>query len=390
LPASKVLTQIIELPTLEKEEIADMVELQLDEISPFPSDQTYHGFEILSQDETSSSVAVLIMQRDEADELKEQFEEHKILVERLDVDSMVRWDQLKEQYHEEPGSNLILVLEKTNCLLIALQDGSAKVFRSLGVLEGTLEENAEELAREIDYTQTSMEPEWTDESTRLDIWHWGGTPAGVLQLEQATGLTTNLKTLSNLNSIAYGTAGRALEDREGTVDMSPQEWKDEEALRQIKKDFFTKAVAMAAVWLVTLTVIFSAVSMRESKVEGLEEDIAAIKEPARAVMEMQKKIESLSQFSDRTFSALECFRETVQLLPSGVELIKWDYRKSKGVIFRSKGNNNNLLNFNENLQKTKLFSEIINDGIKRNQSGTYELSVEAILPGNDDAEEELP
>ena len=53
IPAEHVLLRVVELPTVEAEELPSMVEFQVDKFSPFPADSALTSFEVLEQGETS-------------------------------------------------------------------------------------------------------------------------------------------------------------------------------------------------------------------------------------------------------------------------------------------------------------------------------------------------
>ena len=54
LPSGHALLKVIDLPTVDKDELKSMVDLQVDKYSPFPADSTASSYELLRQTDSSS------------------------------------------------------------------------------------------------------------------------------------------------------------------------------------------------------------------------------------------------------------------------------------------------------------------------------------------------
>ena len=69
LPCQSVLIERHKLPSTDRAELADMLQLQLEKTLPYPLEDVSHGFEILSQNESESTVLTFAASRLQLDEL---------------------------------------------------------------------------------------------------------------------------------------------------------------------------------------------------------------------------------------------------------------------------------------------------------------------------------
>ena len=335
IPVDQTLIHILELPSDDPEEIAGMVELQLDDIAPFPPEQMYHDFEILTSTGTSSSVAVLAVHRNVVDHLGDAFRDAKLRIERLDVDIFARWQQIVDQHSDAsaPGVRLFLLVENGQEILVAAQEGTLLQVRPLAKPDEG-EAWGDNVAEEVEISLTALEVDYPGvEPRELHIWHQGGTP-NMGDLASTLGIPVKTHSLAQLPSLAEGVAVRGVDADERRMDLVPQEWKDEEAERVAKKKFARTAVAILGTWALVVASLFGLSMYENARVSNLEEKVAELEGPVSSVSLMRSQGASLSQFSDRTFSVLECLREAIVQLPPNVEFSGWSYKKGRGVSIK--------------------------------------------------------
>ena len=69
LPCQSVLIERHQLPSTDRAELADMLQLQLEKTLPYPIDDVSHGFEVLTQNESESTVITFAASRTQLDAL---------------------------------------------------------------------------------------------------------------------------------------------------------------------------------------------------------------------------------------------------------------------------------------------------------------------------------
>ena len=88
LPCQSVLIERHKLPSTDRAELADMLQLQLEKTLPYPIDDVSHGFEILSQGENESTVLTFAASRAQLDELCAPMREKGRIPERITLQAL--------------------------------------------------------------------------------------------------------------------------------------------------------------------------------------------------------------------------------------------------------------------------------------------------------------
>lgn len=382
LDSEELLLRVVELPTVEPEEIPDMVELQIDKYSPFPADHLYLSHEVLSQTATSSRVVIAAAPKPVIDPLVEAFSAAGLNPARFDVD-LLAWWELISQSNRMPtrGRQLIVILDHTGTALIVCDDQVPNTFSTFGMPESESDEEfLEHVGEELSYVLTSIESEWGEaETTGLHVWHWGSVPNGLDRLQRATGLNVSTCELQSLPKLSEAVAERG--QRDDVVDLVPKAWKEQAAEQHFKQHMIRTLVTILAVWLVLAVAFFAVVKLRDAKHAKLLKQYEANKLAIVEVQELRVKVGSLKRFTDRTYSSLECLREVVVWMPNGAELKNFSYHKNDRVEITGKAASEDLvLTYTGKLEaESTLFSEVKISSV-RPSGGAYEFKVIAKLP----------
>jgi hypothetical protein len=90
MPADSVCLKLVELPTDDPAELASMVELQIEKLSPMPAAQVVYGYEVLSgESSVPATVLVVMAARTAVEQRLAELERRGFVADRLDV-AMVR------------------------------------------------------------------------------------------------------------------------------------------------------------------------------------------------------------------------------------------------------------------------------------------------------------
>lgn len=356
IPASSALLQVVELPTQDDEEIAGMVELQAEELSPFPMDRTYKSWEVLSRTETHSRVLIALAGHSIIDPLEEAFRSSKLLLHRVDVDVLCWWRLLAQQQEvPDTGFHLILVADQEQLHLIGLDRGLPIGFHSLGNPE---ELGAGDVIEELSFALTEWEAErGLSDPVGLKVWHWGALPGFVNGLD-GVAASVNYANLASIPSLSDGVVLRAVELNGSGIDLSPLRWKEAEAARQTKKRLLSLSGGMAALWLVGMLSLVVFVGVKRNENRDLRMRIAKQEDQVLAVQNLEAQVRSLSQFTDRTYSALETLREIAVHMPTdGILLDTVTYQKRRGLSVRGRFSNRqqDFLEFNGRMERSALY-----------------------------------
>ncbi len=362
VPTNTTLIRVVELPSTDPEEIHSMAELQVDKFSPFPVDQMCIGHEILSQSEDKSRVLVAAAPRGTVDAMGSAFSQAGVLPQRVDVEIMGWWWLLKAKGRiADSGRQVLLIIDDGSIEMVIVQDGSPLLIRSLGSLRLDPEEAAREIADEIQYTLTTLETEWgAGHVDNIHVWHGDGISDEFLRaLNLACGLHVASEQLKSLAPLSEGLARRVHELHGASLDLAPPEWKATAISREERKRVVIIAATLLALWMAAIGGLFAFSHNEQNATYQFKLSLQRLDKKAAEVRNVQKQVQSLQSYADRTYSALECIREICALMPPGPELSSFNYEKYGQVSLRGLADNDGpILDFFKQLQTSKFFPKV--------------------------------
>lgn len=404
VPSDRALMRVVDLPTADPAELAGMAELQVDKFSPFPVEHMAISVEVLHRHETTSRVLIVAVQRDVVNAIGDAFARAKVIPHWIDVEALGWWYLLKSAGAvPEAGRRVMVILDKAGTELIVSQAGIPVVIRSLGTPKGLSEEEfILELADEIGYTLTALEAErGAAETGAIGLWQApvdeppkvgvDGASAATLveqlaaKLQEAGGLGVEIHHLETLPPLAEGLARRAAEKGPGSIDLAPPEWRTREHSRKLRKGLLAASLAFAVAWLAGVSLFFGGVAWQTRRLAAVKATVEPLEAKAEEVRQLNDKIRSFEEYSDRSRSALECLREVSLLLPEDVDLNSFIYRKGATLSLRGEsGAPEPIYDFFEKLEQSELFVSVKPEAVRSKQTPqgpVSEFTVVISLPG---------
>lgn len=338
LPSSQLLMRVMELPSADAGELRGMVELQVDQISPFPVDQMTVSYEVLHQTENSSRVLAVAAPRKVVDTLGELFKAENVYIRSLDAEILAWWSLLIAHAQVPCDGRVVLVLEEhTEFSMIVVDDGVPVCFRSLELFHNFSDEAVmQEVAEEVRYTLLSLEAEYGHRETgSVLFWSKAEVPEKLVRLlREACGAGVTLHDLGVLPPLAEGLALRTAERRLHHVELVPREWIELQRKKQLMRIATAASIAVLSIWLAVVMITGVVFSVREAAYRRIRREAAVYEEPARQAQAAREAMLALENYSDRSRSALECLREITTTLPGGVEITSFTYKKGDSVNLR--------------------------------------------------------
>lgn len=387
LPTESALLRVVRLPTVEVAEIRDMAALQVDKFSPFPTDQMAVSQEILHQQEGSSRVVVATAPQEAVAKWGGVLQAAGLAPREMDVDILGWWRLLKQEKHvAEEGRQLLLLMDEGGTELVVAQDGVPVLMRSLGLPLTGSSADAAELAEELNYTLTMLEAEWgLGGAPLLHVWSRGALATDFLdRLRAESHLTLETRSLDRLPSLSEGLARRSAERGPHLVDLAPVEWKTALEARKLKRALLVAAGVFTALWLLAVLAVAGGLMLENRRVAALTLEVDALKKPAADVEQMKDQVRSLERYADRTASGLESLREVVRLLPEGLELNAFTYKKYAEVNLRGEADSSGpIYDFFQALEKSELFKEVKPEAVTQQPRGgrvRSQFRVTLVLP----------
>ncbi|MCC5846214.1 MAG: hypothetical protein JJU05_18350 [Verrucomicrobia bacterium] len=335
LPAKECLIQVADVPSVDAEELEGMMALRAEDVSPFPMDRTHWGWEVVSQSESESRVLFVLTGHRLLDALHEEGAEQQVVPHRVDVDVLAWWSLIAEaDKREDAVSRLVLVVEADQSFLFALEAGVLAAVVSLG---DPYDCDVEVYLEELDMALAAIEAERGALSfAELTVWEHGDTAEGVdvSVFKEHLSIPVAVKSLESLPPLTSGVEKRAeLSKSKALVDLAPAVWKEEERARALRQRVLKSAVAVGLVWVLLVASFSGYVWSQGRSLAGLEAEIAGQEGAVRDVQRLSDRVRSLSQFTDRSTSALEILRMLAEASPGTGRLLIRDlqYRKDQGV-----------------------------------------------------------
>jgi Tfp pilus assembly protein PilN len=395
VPAERVLMRVVELPSVDSEELMGMAELQVDKFSPFPTDQMSIAIEILQQTEEHSRVLIAAVQEDYIDQIGGFVNSAGLFPEALDVDVLGWWTLLRDERMLLGSGQEIVVIHDDHCAqLIVARDEVPLMIRaldaSLPVQDAAF---ARELADEIEYTLVTMEAGWGAEPLkRLTLCVKGAMPTSTLQaLQDDLSIEIKCVDLDALPPLSEGINRRLASPESASMNLAPPSWRDMLASRQLQRKAALIGGVSLLVWLVLMGGLWFFSSDQKSRLTAAQADINRLQAEVVAVRELRGQYESLEAYADRSHSTLECLREVAQLLPDGVDITSFVYNKAAAINLRGEAANDGPINdFIARLEDSGLFENVTTEGISTTSRGgrtRSQFRLTMTLPGGEEDEE---
>ncbi len=348
IPTDQVLLKVLELPGVEDEDLPGIVEIQADKLSPFPIENMVVSHEVLHRSEEGMRVLIAAVQVREVEKIGARLTDLGLSVRRVDVEVMGWMSVLADAGEiDSSGRQILILMTGSAPTIVLLNDGVPQVVRSIkscGGIEGR--ELADELGREINFTLMSRELAGdADDIPPVTVFS-SHAEMDTLQsgLKESCGASVTVKNLDELPQSARGVANRAAMSRGGApaasalLDLTPPSWSAEHQSAVFKRKMIQAAAAIIGVWLLVVGSLLGFLYYEERQLDTLKAEHATISEPAKQVRLLRRRARTIESYVDHSQSALECLREIASLLPDGIDLTSFSYRKNDQVKVSGIGN----------------------------------------------------
>lgn len=396
LPADRVLLRIVELPSIDRDELMGMAELQVDKFSPFPTDQLAVAIEVLHQGTDQSRVLIAAVQHEHIDHLGEFMVNAGLYPETVDVDVLGWWSLIcSEKKIAAEGQEMVLIQDEHCAQLIVARDGQPVVIRALDT-HVPLDHASflREAAEEIEYTLMTLEAGWGAMATqRMTFFTRGKVPTELLEsLRAHFGFEVFTHHIDSLPPLSEGLCRRRLQANTRALDLAPAAWRQSILSRQLKRQALMVSLAAVAAWSVLVGGLWLWSSHQKKMLVRAQAEMNSLQEQVASVRELRQQVEWLTQYSDRSYSVLECLRDVAEKLPAGVDITSFSFNKASQVNLRGEcGSDGPINDFISALEKSPLYTSVVTEGISSSSRGDvirsqFRLTMNLPAPPAEEAE----
>jgi len=327
LPTSMLLIRVLRLPALAPDEVAGAVALQMDKLSPFSGDEPTIGWEVLSSDETQTTVFAAAVPARCMAPLDIALATAGMHVARIDISLLDAWRVLRDRGVLEacPGRQAALIAQGDEWDLLVLDAGLPVLARGLGkaVEDG-------DLAREVALSlfQTEIEVGLQPLHEIVVISPGAPSAADMSALRETAAGRLRLATPPADVSAADGLAMRTRDA--AALDLTPLAWRNREQSAAARRRLQIGLGAAAAIWVVLAGVLALGPVVTDQLGNLQKRREAAILTDYRRVYDMRERVQLIRRYTDRSHSLLESLRVITALQPEGIELSSLTYRREDG------------------------------------------------------------
>ena len=375
LSSEHILLRIVDLPSTDRDEMASMIKIQLDKFSPFPEDRMAVSHEVLHTTASGCRVLIVAVQKEAIDFAEAVFPKAGLELRRIDADVLGWWRVLADQgaLPAGDGRRILLLLEETGGILIAVQQGVPVAMKAVGSSRGlSAEEYVAEISHELNAFTLALDLEQGVVPVNgLDFWYRDLAPEALAErLRGELGQEVQTHNLDSLPSPSAGVARRMLnppfeaslaQKREApsVVDLVPAAGRMAEDSLRVKRRLVAASILVAGLWLIVSLGFLGGYTWERQRLTILEKRMQALQEPADEVRTMQRRTRAFEQYLNRKQSSLECLREISQLLPADVSITVFQFKKGKRVALRGEALTvNPIYDFKQALDKSPLFPKV--------------------------------
>lgn len=360
-----VLCQTLRLPTTQPGELKQMLDLQIDNLTPLPLEEVVYGFQSQAVDDKSTRVLVTIARKDAVNERVAALEAAGLPAEIVAVDALMLFQGLvsRELLPRDEKLNTLIIINATATHLIVHTQGHPVAVRSI-MISGTellTEHGQSALGDELQRTLIGAEADYSlNGRGKLTFLTWAdgqlddvrriadrcGEPSEILANGAVPSPVTNLCQL-----VASGAVGQ--------LNLLPQEWREKRHAQQMRRNLIRVAIAVGAVYVLVVLGFVGLMAIQRAKLRKLNAEVSALQPKAVKAKKTREELLAMKKQLDTKYSALEVLREVSVALPDGVKLNSFQFKKDLTVTVRGQAQGNNqVIEFTGNLEKSPLFGNI--------------------------------
>ncbi len=360
--AEDVWFHVLSLPTLEPKELAQMLELQMDTLTPLPLEEVVYGFESLATTAEATRILVAIARKAAVNERVAVLEAAGLPPELVGVDTLAifRGCQQAGLLANDARLSAFVQLTPTAGHVVVYSAGQPLTIRvvMLGVESVTTPTNRELLVAELHRTLITAQVEHARELGTMTFGTWEENLRGAVEELRDTWqgqaeVLANDRAPSPAACLCLGVATAS----GPRINLLPAEWRVKRRSHRYRRTLINAGIAIAALYVVALIGFLVAMAVEQSRVRAVKTTVTALRPAYNEARQVHGTLTAMKLQLDTKFSALEVLRETTRLMPDGVTLNGFAFKKDQSITLR--GQSSSAINANEfisRLEKSEVFS----------------------------------
>ena len=359
LPADQVFLRVVHLPRCSAEELPPMLELQLEKLSPLPTNQIVWSFELLpSAAADSQSVLLVIAARAGVEEFLGTLEQERYLADRLELPLL---HHLVARPPEEEGTWLYLSPQETKTICLAAWWYGGRL----------TDVNLVQVPRD-DTGPTLL-------AAHLTKVAWGGEIEGWLTCRPVWNLVADETTTALWEAALRPWAGDALRTHRAPtpdglaalsaarsagntsqVNLLPAEFSSRYRQQFIDQLWMRGLGAVVAFYLVGVLAYFGWLQYQDHQKRGLQREVIQLSGAYTNALRLKERVKVFQEQANLKSAALDCLRVTSERLPAELSLTQFNFKGGKDLYLQgmvASENQIKVTEFNTELRKAVVNNE---------------------------------
>ena len=369
-----VLCHTLSLPATEPGELRQMLELQMDNLTPLPAEEVVYSFESLGATGQATRVLVAVANKAAVNRRVAALEEAGLPAEVVGVDALAVFDACRKRglLARDGKLNAFVLLQPGVAHVVAYVIGEPVTVRSL--VTGAM--GREELCEELRRTLVSAGAARTECGGVTFAAFREDLRSEVEALASAWAGPVTCLVNGQLPAMALSLCGQAAARGETGLNLLPEEWRQRRRQKHVKRMLIRGGIAVAVLYLIVAGVFLGLMGWRQSDLNLLKAATAKRQGPVDEARTLRNTLLAMERQLDQKYSALETLRVASELLPEGLKLNSFEFKRDLTLTLRGEGSSASVVNdYIARLEKCDLFGSVKTISEKTEPTGLTKFDV---------------
>lgn len=360
----EVVCRTIRLPATDRGELEQMLELQIDNLTPLPLEEIVYSFEPLEVVDGQSLLLVAIARKDAVNARVEALETAGLPPQIVSVDALAIFRALMKRnlLPQDDRYNTLIIFGATGVNMVVHARGVPVGVRSLMITEESLRSagGRNALREEWQRTLMSAQAEHPGPSVGgVTFVTWGETTRPLAQElagewdVPAESITNGAAPTPALSLCLEGESNRT------PLNLLPDEWRERRHTARLRLQLVRAGIALAAVYVLALAVFVWRLEASRSRTNAIAREIKNRDGEYVKARQLRGELLAMQQQLEQKYSVLEVLREVAAGMPETMKLNYFVYKKDGQVTIRGQAPSSQaIFDFIGRVKKSDLFSEV--------------------------------
>ncbi len=370
-----VLCQTLRLPATEPGELKQMLDLQIDSVTPLPLEEVVYSFEPLESAEGQTRVLVVIASKAAVNERVAALEAAGVQPEIVSVDALAVFRALsrRQALPTDDRLNVLVILHPAVANVIVHSQGVPLAVRSIMLSAEILASGQGEslLREELQRTLVAAEADQPQRAVGGVTFLAQGDESKSLAERVAAGLNPPSSFLTNgaVPSTGLSLCLQCAAGEPGLLNLLPDEWRQRRRTAALRRRLIRGAIVGVAVYALALAAFLTLLGIKKAQLHRIENEVRNSQEAFNSARQRQSELVAMRKQLDMKFSALEVLREITVRMPESMRLNEFVFKKDQTVTLRGQAPSAAIaIDFQSRLEQCDLFSKIT-PGQSRTEGG---------------------